>query len=426
MRGVNVIRRLRQVMVHSGLGLLSAVMLAACGLSGEPPTIATLPPTQPVQATVAPIAGQPTSQANAVDPHAVLTQTAVNPPQPTSQVSSANPHAALTGTPPAGTPQPTLLPVQGSVVGKVTNGTAGAAAPAGIKVTLHTLDMTSQGTKQESTTDAEGNFIFPDVSISAVSGFGVTVQHQGRTFSSELVMGDAASKIVTVPVTIYDVTLDPKAITVNTFTMQINVIEGQLQVVHVMRVDNTTDRVYSTDQRLSDGRYVSLALPLPVGAVPQNVDSDPTRYALAEDGSAYYDTQPVTPGEHRMHILYSIPFRDGGLLFERRLPYKMQTDVQILIDSESVQPVFSVNGGLLDKTAVQDMASGKIVTYSAAVSLEQGALLRFELKGGSGVLTFPRELFVGGLVGGGLGLIVIGTIMLLRSMRTPTRRGARS
>ncbi|MFN7210133.1 MAG: hypothetical protein ACK4P1_07040, partial [Aggregatilineales bacterium] len=269
---------MRRILALIGLSLL----LSACGgLGGEPPIVATLPQ-NPIQPTF-----DPTVLAQI---HAEVT-----------------PIATAESTPLAAAPEEAL----GTVSGQVTNATAGAALPAELEIELHSVDRAFNDAILKTKADAEGKFVFENVPIRADRSYFTAAVIEGRYFASEPVVGNPAAPTLNLPFKIYERSADPSIVKVANVITQVSPEEEALYVVQIIRFENASDRLFSTDERVGEDGYASVRVQLPDGALLLGFATDERRFHV-EDG-VITDTQPVYPQtRHIVHFRYLLPYQPEG------------------------------------------------------------------------------------------------------------------
>ena len=100
-------------------------------------------------------------------------------------------------------------PVFGDVSGRISNGTADAAVPPGLKVVLLDIGAGQAPALRETLSAADGSYRFADVLLEPGRSFSVLVEHGGRRFPSARLGADPARPQLDMPVTIYEAGADP-------------------------------------------------------------------------------------------------------------------------------------------------------------------------------------------------------------------------
>ncbi|MBZ0276444.1 MAG: cytochrome c, partial [Anaerolineae bacterium] len=282
---------------------------------------------------------------------------------------------------PASTPEvgdtTTAQSAVGIVTGKVSNGTAGGTVPADLTVTLHMLDMSGAEETQDAVTDADGNFIFTDVTLRDDRGYYVSTTYLGNLFGSDLNFGDPATGTLDFPVSIYETTNDPSGVVITGIVMQISPDTSGLQIALIIRFNNTSDRLFTGAEAVGENQYPSVAVTLPSGAQMQDMGDQQTRYVITGTPPTLTDTVPLLPGEdHIFHALYFLPY-DGHLSIEQPFAYPVDGPVQVLISTSGLE----VSSTQLAPMEPQDVSGVTYDRYGANLALAAGGSVQYTLDG---------------------------------------------
>lgn len=208
-----------------------------------------------------------------------------------------------------------LLPLHGAVDGTVTNKTTGQPQ-AGVEVALLKLsDDGGAGVVNRTTTDAAGRFTFPDT-LSGIHALEATYQ-------------DAAYFQVIPPmlppnnlqVTVYEVTRDPAAVSLDQHIYFLEPGQQQLVVSESYIVNNTAERTYRDPSRGSLRFYLP---PEAKGIVQVSFIGPDQR---PRNSSAKTTVTPdvlqvdeaLLPGENRVDLSYVLPYEGGEGTFLTRI-----------------------------------------------------------------------------------------------------------
>ncbi|MCS6837076.1 MAG: cytochrome c [Anaerolineae bacterium] len=263
------------------------------------------------------------------------------------------------------------------VVGQVSNGTAGGLVPPGLRVFLRYGNQTDGLQSLETTIDAAGRFRFDGVPYNAAYGYVALARHNDRNFASAVVTRETIRETVDLPITLYELTEDPFSLKLRALDMQIepfqqtftNELTNGLLITQTMVVNNNSDRVFSLGRAISQSVYPSLLVQLPPGAI---ILSQSPTLIVAQEQYAVIDTTPILPGDHRLQVVYFLPYDDGALI---DLPLNMTFEgTATLVTSPKtlqVGPPF----------ALVQADAPMVNVYQAEVELSGGEALRFELSG---------------------------------------------
>lgn len=353
------------------------------------------------------------------------------PPAEVAQVPppAATEEAQAAPTTAAGTPVPTqTVPAEavGTVTGTIISGTADAPVPADLTVTLHIVDDQFSEQNRETTLNPDGSFTFADVPIRADRRYFTTVMFAEGFFVSDMLRGDPASPALDLPITVYDVTVDPSVVQIQSVLAQIAPSTEGLQVIQIVTYRNTSDRIFLSREVVDEFRQESVRLTLPQGAVIREFADSTERYIIAEDGGSLVDTQPVFPGEnHIVHVLYTLPF-SGSADIVQPLDYPLTGSFQMLVDS-----ALRLSSSQLIARGAQTMGGATYETYSGALSLGAGETVRYTVTGApasstasAGGTANNNIVLAAALFAAGAGALLAAAIIYWRGRTVPATAGA--
>ena len=217
-----------------------------------------------------------------------------------------------------------------AISGTVVDGTAGAALPRGLVVTLQRVGPGHQSVvNQKASVGASGRFTFADVPTDPSVSYFVSTEYAGVPYVSTVPKANGGAT-TTVPVKVYEPTTSDTAIKIDDESWllgSVDVDKQQALVLVTLVVSNDGDRVYVGDHRGDPGSAVPGILPrtlrvtLPRGASdfqPQ-LGLDPAALLPVEGG--FVDTAPVLPGQHDLAYTYRIGFAETVAEIQATLSY---------------------------------------------------------------------------------------------------------
>lgn len=329
--------------------------------------------------------------------------------QATNAAGAADPAATEEA---EGTQEVVAEPEAVTVTGVITNDTEGGDVPPGLPVTLRLFDTTFTETTLETTTDENNSFTFEDVPPPVGGVIFASTEYEGRTFSSPLIGAQGLTPDVDASISIYEITTDPSVLNILGQVQQINVMDNMLEIVHIYQFENTSDRVYSSDEQDEEGRYHTLEITLPVGAVITAFDNQ-TRYIVndEEEPQTVIDTRPVFPGEENFIQLSYLVGYEGDAMIEYPVDYTQTGPTRLLLGNEEM----SIESDNFELLGPQDLSGAIYFAYTNENDLSAGDTIRYNLSGGaqrigtsgdSSVITSDNLGVV--LVGLGVVLVVLG------------------
>ena len=135
----------------------------------------------------------------------------------------------------------------------------------------------------------------------------------------------------------FDITTDESVVEVSAGVMRITFTEIGMEVVEVLGVTNNSDRLYLTNEYLSENQRVALQFLLPPGAFGVGFEpgTQDSRFMVSQDGTTVIDTQPLRPGTDEIFFSYMIPYTDGAII-EQEFLYTLNGPFHLLIEAGQV------------------------------------------------------------------------------------------
>lgn len=319
-----------------------------------------------------------------------------------------------------------------TVSGRVTNRSAGGEVPAGLVVTLRTFDpltMTPLADRDRTTViTAEGTFDFGEVPLEQGRVVIAAVNYNDRNFASGFVEPPApdAAPVLDLPIELYELTDDPAVVTIRGGVTRLRVVGDSVEVQQLYQYVNTSDRLYTSLERGTDGQYSAVEIALPPGAVVLGFD-DERAYTIADDGSRVYDMRPLLPNEQRLTVVSYLLEYTGALEVEYPLYYALDGQVRFLLQPESV----TLTSDNLPFMAQEVVGGEAYQVYGAVLQRDAGTLMRYALSGeglqaavgveqGGQVISAETLPLIFGVVAAVLGLGLLLTWWMLRRRPRPT------
>jgi mono/diheme cytochrome c family protein len=309
-------------------------------------------------------------------------------------------------------PEAVLAEGQGSVQGRVTNRTGGAANPGALPVTLYSFEDNAIIDTLTATADIDGTFVFDAVAFAPGRQFVATTQYQGVDYTSDPASfrpgagSDGEPPVLDLPLPVYETTTDRTVLRVPQAHMFLEFDEPQQVTVGELYVfSNVSDRT------LAGTSGDPLRFSLPTGASELNVQGGQANDTFFHDERGFGVIWTVPPGEGTSQILFSykLPYQ-GGLSFDQPMDYPVDS-FNLLVSDLNV----SVTGDGLQNLGMQDFQGEQFQNYSQA-ALAPGDRLRFDLSGEPGSAAAGSS---GGAVssplassGTALGLGALGVVLL--------------
>lgn len=272
---------------------------------------------------------------------------------------------------PIAEPQAEAAPVTlaGTVSGTVTNQTTGAALGEGQPVRLHGLIVAQNDLEEiltlETTTDAQGNFVFEDVPMDQEHLIYVAdMVYEGIDFNNTGFVTPGETTSLELPINVYDVTQDPSVIRVETLHVVVSPqAEDTVLIAQIYVFSNTSGSAYVSNQAITETRRGTIKLPVPPEAVSLAFEDGQLGGRYVETTGGVLDTAAVLPGSqtHSAVMTYLLPY--GG-------EYTLTIPVLYSMDQVSV---------LYEETGMRVGAEGLAPSETGDPELDQ-----FEILAGQG------------------------------------------
>ncbi len=273
-----------------------------------------------------------------------------------------------------------LEPIVADVVGQVLNGTADAALPDDLTVTLYEVDASFRTVStQEAQTDADGNFTFADMTIQPEMNYVVGTIYEDRPFFGDVQPGAGVTEDgLDLRLTIYEITNDASVISIDRIAYQVTGRGENLQILEVVFFENSSDRAFSAEQPLAEGVYGSVIVETPPGAVILGFGDNSRRYVESPDEFLVVDTQMVLPGnDHNIQLVYALPYNADGAVIEHPLNYALDGNMQLLVNPTTLDVVSEQ----LPPLGIETIGSNEYATYGGVLEVPAGGAVRYEVSG---------------------------------------------
>ena len=193
--------------------------------------------------------------------------------------------------------------------GIVHNGTEGRGVPADLEI--NAVQTSSSGSEVDRATvevSRAGHFSLPPMNARRAERVVVSVRYKGVSYRTTAELGAGSRPI---RLTIFEPTRDASVIAVRSDTSVATLEDDdELAVLHLLRVNNDSDRTYIGET--SEGRPAVLRLPLPSRAFDLRAIEGLTHEAITDIDGGVASGNPLQPGETRMSFSYGVLGADAG------------------------------------------------------------------------------------------------------------------
>lgn len=224
---------------------------------------------------------------------------------------------------------------QGVLSGQVLNGTAGAALPQGLTVTLQGFKGTEFLPPQTTTADAEGRFRFSGLETGEDYSYIAYTEYLGIQYGTDALKFGSGQNQMEATLFIYETTASDGAISISRIHYIITVSGGALIVDEVQSFSNSGDRTYIGAEPAAGGRRTTVRFAPPPQAQDVQVDEGANTGRFVQTADGFADTLPVIPGQSTLQVIlsYVIPYDPASTVLTTRFLYPARAVNVFLSDS---------------------------------------------------------------------------------------------
>lgn len=286
-------------------------------------------------------------------------------------------------------------PGDGTINGRIANGTTGVLPDQPLTVTLISYNNNEAENTSTVAATANGTFSFTGLSTSANYTYEADVTYKDITYTSEVLSFGEGETQISSDVYIYETTDDLSVLTVGLSHMIVYTTDANLTVREVYYLTNTSSQTFNGP----------LSFSLPADATPTDMAASLV-WTTTGGGNAVVDTVPIVPGQRQIDYTYTLPASDTYSL-SRHVPLPMG-QFNLLIQNGAYQ----VTSPELTKTDPLDI-SGMSFDYYTGGPLQANQPLDITLTQGAaagGTNTLAVWLGVIGLV-----IVVAAVVLFFRT-----------
>ena len=302
---------------------------------------------------------------------------------------------------------------EGAITGVVANASAGRTPVSGATVVLRLQRDSGLVPLQETTTDAQGRFLFRHLSVGRDHQYLPGANRDGVHYPGPRVELSARQPQARVDVPVYDSVTNPSPLVVRRHEIIIRPGPNALSVSESMTIDNPSMKTYVGRPAKEGDEPITLALSIPPDFERTTFDNEffGRRFALA--GGKVATSIPWTPGQKQLAFTYLIPNGRSRGRWERTLDLP-SSHVRVRVETATPEKVSCS----LPKTS---SASGRDVIFeSAGEVLPAGHTICVTLGAGS----VPLAVYARWLAIAVLAVLMTGTSLWVLRRRLRAKRGA--
>lgn len=262
---------------------------------------------------------------------------------------------------------------EGTVTGRVINGTAGATLPEGLEVSLRAFDTNATHIDSVKTlVAADGSFRFEGIDAGVQAQLEPLILYQDIPYYDDretAIVLSPEQPEANVDITVFENTTDDSAVRIERLHIVFDFAQDRVQVAELYIFSNDGDRTYVGT--LEGG---TIRLTVPSDALEFQPGGDPSRYLTLADGIA--DTVPIRPGHSTAEsvLLYELAY-DDGLELNRPMPYDVSkttiflpADLGVELSGERIQAgeLFPAQGIDLQTYLAENLNAGERLSMRLA------------------------------------------------------------
>ena len=202
------------------------------------------------------------------------------------------------------------------VNGKIKNGSSNGEIPAGLSVALHSEHLEKGAGMFHTFTEADGSFEFPSIEVEEDTLYGVSVIHQGATYTQNVNPSDGAP----VEIEVFDaVDSDDVVAGFNASVLFTNVdpMTRRVSIMEMITLINESRLTYVP----AGGPMDLLRFGLPAGSDQLIVDTNLPGADWIQVDRGFALIAAVPPGKHEVMYVYSVPYENSFLEYEKTWRY---------------------------------------------------------------------------------------------------------
>jgi hypothetical protein len=259
----------------------------------------------------------------------------------------------------------------GAIIGTVTNGTAGASAPADLEVVVHVLTNRQKTGEQRVRTDGAGRFRVEGLATGPDMLYFTVVEYGGVAYFPDRPILFQTPEPQTTDITVFESTPIAEGLAFERLNMLvIDVTPTAMTVMEMGSVNNVSDKTFAADPQVT-GSARTLRFALPPGATDIAPQAGLPQDSLESTPDGFASTDPVKPGRREIAFSYELPYQSAALDLTRRfaLPvgaftvYLPGDQVQLIGPGLTVNGTAELGGRTFRRFEIQNVTPGTDVRF---------------------------------------------------------------
>ena len=200
--------------------------------------------------------------------------------------------------------------------GIVKNSTPDGVSPAGLSVALHTEHLERGAGMLHTFTEADGSFEFPSIEVGEDTLYGVSVMHQGATYTLNV----NPSNESLVEIEVFDAVDSDDVVggfNASVLFTSIDPSTRRLSIMEMITLNNESETTYVP----GGGPMDLLRFGLPEGSDQLIVDTNLPGADWIQVDRGFALIASVPPGKHEVMYVYSVPYENSSFEYEKTWRY---------------------------------------------------------------------------------------------------------
>jgi hypothetical protein len=214
-------------------------------------------------------------------------------------------------------------PLDGSVAGQVSNGTAGAPVPVGEQVILVSIGRKAQTFDQKTAPiDEHGQYTFTGLDRDPDLVYLTAVRHGGVTYPTTQPFQLVDQPSHQADIQVFEPTTSDAALQLPRLNLVVAGAQpGMLQMMEMGAVVNGGDRTFLTDNPQDQALAHGLRFALPRGALGAQFQTGFDNRDVVSSLDGVQVTGPVPPGQHEFALSFQLPYSGSDADLSLQAPY---------------------------------------------------------------------------------------------------------
>lgn len=268
-------------------------------------------------------------------------------------------------------------PDSGTIKGQLVNETENGSSVANQEITLDIYLNDTQADSAITKTDAEGYFVFDDLSTESSYSYQATLNYQEADYASDWLSFDGGETNESVEIVVYDSTTSDEAImvAVSHTVIYTHTEPDNLLVEEYFMFVNDSDRTYiGSGEPTADGKRETLRFSLPKGATAFQPGYGLMECCILGSEDGFVDTMPVLPGGQEVVYSYMLNYDSEAYTLSRNVNYPTESfdllvqgeEIKIVSDHLTTEEGMNIEGTWFNRLSGKNLTRGNVLVTQLA------------------------------------------------------------